>query len=454
MANFAAFSLSQTMLASLKKQGYVSPSPVQSTVIPKILRGKSILAQSETGSGKTHSFLIPIIDRIDCSLPRLQSIIIAPTRELARQIYDFAIPFVDHFQQLKIRLFTSETDVSENLSGLSIAPHIIIGTPGRIADILLKKNSLRLQNVKSVVLDEADMLLELGYFDDIESLFASLDSPQIIVTSATLKQNLRDELRKFVRADFEFENEKTETASTVKHHFVDIKHQGKNNALLSFLNIRKPYLALVFASKKKTVEEAYSYLRSNKIKAIYFSGDLDERERKRAIRAIRSNDYSVIVSSDILARGMDIPDVTDVVSLDLPYELDFYYHRAGRSGRFGKDGDSWIFYDDDSTSLPLSLIDEKKVSFDFFTLKNDKLIIDPVGLLPKTKLKKKKDFISEEEKKEIKIAKANTKSEKVKPGYKKKTAYAIDRVKHKYKRKAIQKAVRRQLQEKTKGNAK
>ncbi len=454
MASFSAFSLSTQMVNALNKLGYVSPSPVQSNVIPKALRGKSILAQSATGSGKTHAFLIPVIEKTDVNLPRVQSVIIAPSRELARQIYEFAKEFVRFYPKLKIRLFTSEAEVSQNEEGLSVAPHMIIGTPGRLKDLLVTKHSLNLSNVRTVVLDEADMLLEMGYFDDIESLFQTeIDEPQILVFSATLKQSLKDEIKHFVSTDFQFEAEETETSSSVSHHLVDIKHADPKQALLEFLKLKKPYLSIVFASKKETVDAAYKYLRDNGVDAIYFTGSLNDRARKKALRDIKANKTSVIIASDLLSRGMDIPDVSDVISLDLPSDLEFYHHRAGRTGRFDKTGDSWVFYDDDSAELPRQLVNFG-IKFDYFIFRNGILKEDPVGLAKKTKFTKKKAFESEEEKKEIKIAKAKTRSDKVKPGYKRKRDFAIDQVKHKYKRKAIQRSVRRQLEENFRKQAK
>ena len=175
------------MVEALKKQNYISPSPVQLRIIPKALQGKSLLCQSETGSGKTHSYLVPIIDRIDTSLPRLQAIIITPSRELSRQVYEFAKPFQNYFQKLKIKLITSEEDRTSSSQGLSIAPHIVIGTPGRLKDILSDSYELNLRNVKTLVLDEADMLMELGYFDSIDALYSMLgENVQTMVFSATI----------------------------------------------------------------------------------------------------------------------------------------------------------------------------------------------------------------------------------------------------------------------------
>jgi ATP-dependent RNA helicase CshB len=450
--SFSGFNLSSKMVSALQKMGYVDPSPVQSAVIPKALRGVSLLAQSETGSGKTHAYLIPLIARTDMELDRPQSIIIAPTRELCRQIFDFARVFTVYYPHFRVRLYTPETEVAQNEEGQLTPPQMIIGTPGRLKDLLVDKSLFGLQNVHSVVLDEADMLLDLGYFEEIEALFALLKDPQTMVFSATLKPNLRDELLKFVKSDFEFESDHIQTASKVRHHLVDVKHVGTISALVSFLKIRQPYLCLVFASKKETVKEVYDGLKSNNFDALYFSGNLDDRSRRKALRDIKANRYSLIVCSDLLARGMDIPDVSDVVSIDLPLDLEFYYHRAGRTGRFGKDGDSWVFYNADTTERPEELL-AAGVPFDFYTLKGTTLAKDPVGLAPKKKLSQKKELPAQEVR-EIKIAKALSREKRVKPMYKKKKQFAIDKVKKKYRRKAIQQSVRLELTKQWKAEAK
>ena len=451
MGNFAQFNLSKEMVLALEKLGYKEPSPVQSRVIPKALRGDSILCQSETGSGKTHSYLIPIIDRLDLSLPRLQSIVICPSRELARQVYDFAFAFTRYFPKLKVRLFTSSEEKSENQQGLSIAPQLVIGTPGRLKDLLADDYELNLKGVKSLVLDEADMLMDMGYFEDIDALRSLLrDDLQVMVFSATLEQGLKEKLRKYAASDFLYQGEDNKSSANVSHHLVDIKHAGKNEALLRFLSIKVPYLALVFASKKEDVNSAYAALKNAGYSVVLFSGDLETRERRKTIRMIKENRYQVVVCSDLLSRGIDIEDVSDVISLDLPNDLNYYHHRAGRTARFGKSGDSWVFYDDDSTKLPKALM-EQGVKFDFLILKKDGLENDPVGLLPKTKFKKKKPFEDPEEAKEIKIAKANTRAKKVKPGYKRKQRWAVEKVKNKYRRKAIRKKIRANLHGKEQG---
>ncbi len=431
------------MIASLSSQGYVDASPVQSRVIPKVLSGSSLVCQSETGTGKTHSYLVPIIDSIDLNLPRLQAIIIAPSRELAQQTFAFAKAFQNHFQKLKVRLFTSSEEKTQNTEGLSIPPHIVIGTPGRLRDILSDDYGLNLRGVRFLVLDEADMLAEMGYFEDIDQIYEKLpEKLQTMAFSATLNQGLKDKLGKYIKSDFLYEGVKEKTPEGVHHHLVDVKHIGKEEALHRFLEIRRPYLALVFASKKEDVKKAYDALKEWGYETIYFSGDLDARERKQAIRLIKSNRYQVVCCSDLLARGIDIDDVSDIISLDLPTDLSYYFHRAGRTARFGKSGDSWVFYNADSAAKAKTLLDQG-VNFDFLTLKRDSIAEDTVGLLPKKKFTAKKPF-SDEERREVKIAKAKTRTKKVEPGYKKKQKQAVEKVKNKYRRKAIKEKIKKQ----------
>jgi ATP-dependent RNA helicase CshB len=452
MATFSAFNLSPKLVAALDKLGYHEPSPVQANVIPKALQGQSLICQSETGSGKTHAYLIPILQKIDPNLPRLQDLVICPSRELARQVYEFAKPFERFFPHLKIRLLTSEAEKTQNSEGLSQAPQLVIGTPGRLKDLLIDEYALDLHNLRTLVLDEADMLMDLGYFNDIDTIYSKLSSePQVMVFSATLTPGLKEKLHRYIKSDFLYESEQHMTASGVSHHLVDIKHVGALEALKSFLRIRNPYLVLVFASRKEDVNKIYEGLKEEKWSVVLFSGDLEQRERRKTIRLIKENRYQVIVASDLLSRGIDIEDVSDVISIDLPNDQEFYFHRAGRTGRFGKKGDSWVFYNADTVSRPQELL-KAGVPFDFYTLKGDKLEIDPVGLLPKKKLSKKKAF-PEEELRDVKIAKANSRVKRVKPAYKKKMRWAVEKVKNKYRHKAIERSIRKRKSDAYKAQA-
>jgi len=443
MASFASYALSKELTHALEKLGYTNPSPVQSRVIPKVLSGSSLVCQSETGSGKTHSYLIPILEKIDFNLPRLQALVLCPSRELARQVYEFAFAFTRFFPKLKVRLFTSESERSQNAEGLLLPPQIAIATPGRAKDLFVEQGLLDLHGLRFLVLDEADMLMELGYFEDIDGIYALCpENIQTLVFSATLNQGLKSALEHYVDSRFLYEGEDNKTASSVLHHFVDVKHIGKFEALRRFLDIRHPYLALVFASKKEDVMGTYKDLREQGYEAIVFTGDLQVRERKQALRKIKSNQYPIIVCSDLLSRGIDLEGVSDVISLDLPSDLSYYYHRAGRTGRFGQKGDSWVFYNADELNRAKKLFDQG-TPFDFFVLKGESLVQSDSSALKRKKIEFKHE-ISDEQKRDISIAKAKTSVDKVKPGYKAKRKKAIDKVEGKYRRKAIKQKVREQ----------
>ncbi len=440
--SFARFALSKELIGALEGLGYLEPSPIQDKVIPAALRGESLLVQAPTGSGKTHSFLVPIIARTDLSLPRPQAVIVAPSRELARQTYEFARAFQRYIPTLRIRLFSSESEVSENEEGKSLPPQIIVGTPGRLVDLLVKRDDYPLNNVRTLVLDEADMLFEEGYEEDVVALSERLKAPQALVYSATLKPHLVA----ILKDDFpgiDFEGGKETTPGGLSHHLVDIKHVGKARALVSFLRARHPYLCLAFASKKETLKPISDLLRSEGIDYVYFSGSLSERDRKKAIREIRSGRHALVLASDLLARGIDLPFVSDVVSLDVPNEIEFYSHRAGRAARFGEKGDSWAFYNSDSVDEAKRLLDEG-IPFDYYVLKGETLQPDDAGLAKKPKGPHKKE-LPEEEVKEIKIAKALTRKKRVEPMHRKKTQFAIEKVKRKYRRKAIKARIRTEL---------
>ncbi len=434
------------MLLSLNRQGFVNPSSIQLRSIPKALKGETLMVQSATGTGKTLCFLVPIIENVDLKNQSLQSIIVAPTRELAQQIYDFAIPFTKEFNGLKIRLFKSGEEKENTLKGLGVAPHIVIGTPGRLADVL-QDGALSLRNVKTIVFDEADMLLKEGYFSEIDKFALRIEKPQYLVFSATLEANLAHELEKYVGPNIPVVNEDIMTSNNVKHYLVDIRHEDKFVALEKTIKCINPYLLLVFASKKETANEAYSYLKSRKYKVGLLTGDLNARERKNVMKQLKNEEIYILVCSDMAARGLDINDVTDVINIDLPNNLEFYYHRAGRTGRFDKSGNCFTFYNNDQTARPLRLVQEG-VPFIYKTLRNDELVDGhPIEKSHPTKRK-----IDEElENKIRKInAQAKGKNKKVKPGYKKKIRDEIAKAKQKHRREIIKKDIRRQRVERYK----
>ena len=439
--SFKAINLTPKMVSSLNRQGYFSPSPIQLRVIPKALKGETLMVQSATGSGKTHAYLIPIIENIDLKNQNVQTLIVAPTRELAAQIYEFAYKFTHEYKELKIKLFISGREKKENVEGSSIPPHIIIATPGRLLDVL-NENLFSLKNVKTFVLDEADMLLKEGYFTEIVEVNNKLsDDVQYLVFSATLEHNLKVELEKFVGVNIPIVNEDVLTSKNVTHHLIDIKHNDMLEMVVDFIKCVNPYLLMIFASKKETANKVYAYLKERKFKAGLLTGDLSSRERKNIMKQLKNEDIYILVCSDMAARGLDIADVSDVLNVDLPNNLEFYFHRAGRTGRFDKLGNCYTFYNNDSTNKPLELLSQG-VEFKYLTFKNHELVEGKKIEKPHPT----KSKLDPELAKEIKkiSAMSNAKNKQVKPGYKKKRKEEIAKAKQKHRREIIKKDIKRQ----------
>jgi len=449
MDSFKAFNLKNKMIESLIRQGYKSPSSIQSLVIPKALKGSNLVVKSETGSGKTHSYLIPLINNLDGSNELfLRGVIIAPTNELCRQIFTFIKGFKKEFNNIKVRLLTSETSEKENISGLQIVPNIVVATPGRLTS-LVKKGHIKLDKVSTVILDEADMLLEMGYFNEINYLMGLVNKPQVMIFSATIESNLQNQIYKYIGADYEITSTtNSKTSGLVSHYLIDIHHKDVNESVLSFIKIKNPYFLLIFASNKNEVNSLYSFLKKYKYKVIMITGDLSDRERRAALKRINNDEFQIVVASDLLSRGMDFNNISDVLSINLPSDLSYYFHRAGRTGRFDKKGNSYVFYNVDNTKRVIALMNQG-INFNYLSLKNDELTIGK-PIIKEFKHKKK---IDEELLRDIKKAKYENKGYKVKPGYKKKVKLAIDKVKQKHKRELIRKDIRRQRVERYKAEA-
>lgn len=438
--SFKSLNLSSQMIDSLTSQGYLSPSPIQTRVIPKALKGGNIVAQSETGSGKTHAFLIPIIERLILEDNSLQTIIISPTRELAKQIQNFLEVFKKDYPSLRVRLFTGGKETERTFRDGMLVPHIIVGTPTRIKTILAETSLIDLGHVRTLVFDEADMLMEMGYFVDIDALYKKLKiQPQVMVFSATLEFNLRKRLEKYVGADFVVEMDDIKTAKSVSHHAIDIKHGDARHAINLFLTTYNPYLLIIFASRKEEVTMISSYLKEQGHDNIMLHGDMSARERKASFKAIDANKHNIIVASDLAARGLDIKDVSEVLNYDLPKDLTYYFHRAGRTGRFGADGKCYTFYNVETSPRIQALI-EQGVSFSFYEIKAE-AIVSTESLSRRKVIKKKAD---PELERQIKLASSKAKSNVIKPGYKKKVRDAVSKVKRKHKREIIRKDIRRQ----------
>lgn len=434
---FKSYNLDKNLVEVLNSLGYYDLTPIQEATLTKILKGKSLVCKSETGSGKTHAFLIPTLNNVDKDLNAIQVIVVSPTTILANQTYDFARSICERIEGLSCKVFTSEKDKNKNLSELSFGkemPKLVIGTPGRLVDLLINNKS-DISKVKTIVLDEADMLLDDSYVNDIVTLIDRINPKQRLIFTATMKNHLISDTYKFIRAEEIIDiDKKVKVNRNVKHHLVDIKHKDEIEQIINFLNIQKPYFTLIFASEKTKVERVYRKLNEQGISCSILNGNMQSRENKINLRRIKQGEFNVVICSDMVSRGLDLEDVSVVISLDLPKDLDYYLHRAGRSGRNSKKGDSYIFYNDDQLTAIKKLM-STKLDFDYYILRKD--LLKKVDTI-EGKVKKKNEELEKEIRKEVRKVKTN----KVKPGYKKKISKAIEKAKKTHKEKIIKKNLR------------
>ena len=437
---FTSYALSGPLLAALTTLGYTHTTPVQAATLPRAMQGDSLIVRYQTGSGKTHAFLIPIFSALK---PHggLQTIVVSPTRELAMQSFLFAKTLNDALgNPFKIVVLQGGFDKQRDGEKLNAEPDLLFITPGRMMDIdrFIKKDSLA--KIKKIVLDEADMLMDPSFIESTLTVLSLLSQPQILVFSASMAAPLLNRLAKYFRPDSIIEpKEKTINPTGVRHALIDIKHQDPIQAIIDFIDITKPYFLLVFASRVQRVVSLATSLLSRNLKVASLHGELQARERRHLLKRIQDGEFQIVIASDIASRGMDLPNVSDVLSVDLPQDLDYYFHRAGRAGRFKNDGQSYVLYNSHEEDS-LARLKQRGVHFQLLALKNKQLL--PVKHLTRGKIFKKED---EALSRDIKIAIQKYSSHEVKPGYKKKVKLAVEKVRSQYKRKAIKKKIRERL---------
>ena len=439
MKSFQNFNLKDTTLKFIELNKFEVPTPIQKVVIPSVLKKRDVIAVSETGSGKTHAFLIPILDQINLEDPKIQVLITSPTRELAYQTFQFAMLATEVLPDLKIKLVTGGRDLSNIKEN---QPHIVIGTPGKINDLFLKQEVLRVDTASILVVDEADMTFDLGFLKEVDEVAGKMPKDlQILVFSATIPQEVRNFLDKYLNNPRLIEIKSTDLHSKyLEHILVPVKHHTYQKALLNVLKGINPFICLIFANSREMASETQSYLLNNGIKSLEIHGGLSTRKRQQALREILNQNITYIVATDIAARGLDITGVTHVISLGFPSDLDFYFHRSGRTGRNQQHGYCYALYKPDELSSIKKLMNQG-ISFKHQNYQGNRW----VNLKP---LFKKKTFKSELD---LEIAKiVNRKNVKVKPGYKRKQQAEIDKLKRKRRREMIQAEISKQKKERAK----
>lgn len=439
MSLFEDYKLKPIVLESINSIGFKKPTIIQNLVIPVALENKNLIGKGKTGSGKTHSFLIPISNKIQTSKQTLQCVILVPTRELAIQINKCCKDFFALQKDIKITCLTGGVDANRDLSKLSTTPHILIGTPERIKKLVIDNGSLNLSTVETFVIDEADMTLEMGFLNEVDRIASLIKKDaQIMVFSATIPAGIKAFMRKYLKKPVLLEDEKSNVHANIEHVLYPCRGKDKKEVLHTILQNINPYVCLIFANTKKEVEEVYKYLVNLDYPVEMIHGDLKSRERKRNIKRSLEGEFKYIVASDIASRGIDIAGVSHVISIGLPKNnLEFYMHRAGRCGRNNLDGTCITIFNNSDKEAINRLIGQK-VEFKTKEIKNGewKEIKDFNSRINRTKKVTELDL-------QIQKVVATNKNKKVKPNYKKKIRDQVDKLKRKHKREIIQKDIKK-----------
>lgn len=423
MANFREFNFKEYIYQALDEINFKEPTEVQARLIPTILKGKSVVGQSQTGSGKTHTFLLPIFQNLNAQKDEVQAVITTPSRELAYQIYEAAKQLAKFSpENIWIQNYVGGTDKQRQIEKLkSHQPQLVIGTPGRILD-LVRENALDIHNAHYLVVDEADMTFDLGFLKETDAIASTLPKDlQMLVFSATIPEKLRPFLRKYMyNPVIEVVANKHVISPTIDNWLVSTKGRDRNKLIYDLLTMGEPYLALVFANTKERADELTNYLRSQGLKVAKVHGGIQLRQRKRIMREIQNLDYQFVVATDLAARGIDIEGVSHVINDDIPEDLEFFVHRVGRTGRNGMKGTAITLYEPSEEKL-IDELESMGVHFVPKAVKNGE-IVDSYDRNRREKRQTRKESMDPKLRGFVKKEK-----KKRKPGYRKKIKRAIKR---------------------------
>jgi ATP-dependent RNA helicase CshB len=347
---FKKYRFKEFIYEAIAELGFTAPTEIQDKIIPKVLSGQSVIGKSQTGTGKTHAFLFPLINNLGDG-PETEVLILTPTRELGFQLYEETVKITKHAPMpIDVRLYVGGTDREREIERLAKSqPKIAIGSIGRISDLAVTANALKIHTIRTVVFDEADMIFESDRLTTVDAILSRIDATaQILVFSATINQELRVFLNKYLAkipmidlAGREF------TRETITHVFIPAKNRDKDALLSELFSTFHPYLALIFVNTKARADELASHLAATGLEVGKLTGDLSPRDRKQMLRRIKSGQYQYVVATDLAARGIDITGVSHVINYELPTDIDFFTHRVGRTGRAGFTGMSISLYDYD-----------------------------------------------------------------------------------------------------------
>jgi len=343
-ASFATLGLADALLSAINDTGYETPSPIQNAAIPALLQGHDVLGQAQTGTGKTAAFALPALHRIDLELRQPQILVLTPTRELAIQVAEAMQTYARYLKGFHVLPVYGGQGMDSQLRQLRRGVHAVVGTPGRIQDHIRRK-TLNLSGISTVVLDEADEMLRMGFVDEVEAILSHTPrEKQVALFSATLPSAIKKIAQRHLHDPVEINiKAKSVTVSTVRQRYCQVTARHKLDALTRILEVENFEAMVIFVRTKTQTAELAEKLEARGFSSAALNGDMNQALRERAISRLKNGSLDILVATDVAARGLDVERISHVVNFDIPYDAEAYIHRVGRTARAGRSGEAIIF---------------------------------------------------------------------------------------------------------------
>ena len=342
--DFKDLSLSSDVLQALEEIGYEKPSPIQASMIPHVLDGRDVIGQAQTGTGKTAAFALPILSNINTRSKETQVLVLAPTRELAIQVAEAFQRYASHIKGFHVAPIYGGQDYNVQIRALKRGVHVVVGTPGRVTDHM-RRGTLKLGGLKTLVLDEADEMLRMGFVEEVEWILEQTpEARQICLFSATMPKPIRKIAQKHLDNPEEITIKvKTTTAESIRQRYWTVSGLHKLDALTRILEAETYDGVIIFVRTKTATVELAEKLRARGYAAAELNGDIVQKQRERTIGQLKNGNLDIIIATDVAARGIDVARVSHVINYDIPYDTEAYVHRIGRTGRAGRTGEAILF---------------------------------------------------------------------------------------------------------------
>ena len=339
VTKFEELQLDDRIIRAITEMGFEEASPIQAQAIPVVLEGRDMIGQAQTGTGKTAAFGLPLLQKVDPKVNKLQAIVLLPTRELAIQVAEELRRFAKFMHGIKVLPVYGGQDIVRQIRALKDGTQIVVGTPGRVMDHMRRK-TVKMDHVHTVVLDEADEMLNMGFLEDMETILSQLpEERQTLMFSATMPQAIADIAKKFQKDPVTVRVIKKElTVPKVTQYYYEVKPKNKVEVMCRLLDMYSPKLSIIFCNTKRQVDELVQALQGRGYFAEGLHGDLKQVQRDRVMESFRNGRTDILIATDVAARGIDVGNVEAVFNYDIPQDDEYYVHRIGRTGRAGREG--------------------------------------------------------------------------------------------------------------------